>query len=66
MKFVKKSQPKMGDCRKRLKFAWKPIHATNQDRIGVQTEYLVWLEWVEIYEEFRNGQWVELHRHIKD
>jgi hypothetical protein len=66
MKFVMPSNPNNGDCRKRLKFAWKPMIATNQDKVGVLTEYKVWLEWVEIYEEFRKGQWVELHRHIKE
>lgn len=66
MKIVLPSNPSNGDCRIRQKFAWKPIIATNQDKVGVTTVYKVWLEWVEIYEEFRNGQWVELQIHIKE
>jgi hypothetical protein len=78
MKFVLKSRPKIGDCRKRLKFAWFPVTAINQERVGIPTNYLVWLETIEVYEEYRRhmvatkfggmmmNEWVEVFRYIKE
>lgn len=78
MKFVMKSRPNIGDCRKRLKFAWTPVIATNQEKVGVPTRYWVWLEYVEVYEEYKKhmvatkfggmmmDKWVQKEIHIKD
>ena len=74
MKFVRKSRPQVGDCRKRLKFAWLPIIATNQEKVGRPTEYWVWLENVIVYEEYKmmydgvapTNEWVQKEFHIKE
>lgn len=53
MKFLITSKPELGDCRKRLKFAWLPMIANDGNKVTKPTEYWVWLETIELYEEYR-------------
>ena len=78
MKFALKSRPNIGDCRRRLKFAWTPTIATNKEKVGVPTKYWVWLETIEVYEEYKRhmvatkfggcmaDEWVIREQHIKE
>lgn len=78
MKFALKSRPNIGDCRRRLKFAWTPTVATNIEKVGVPTKYWVWLETIEVYEEYKKDieatdvgarfveHWVIREQHIKE
>lgn len=53
MKFMRPGKPTLGDCRKRLKFAWLPMVANDGNKVTTPTEYWVWLETIELYEEYK-------------
>ena len=64
-----KPAPKVGDKRKRFPYAWLPTYVE---------EYVVWLEWYVVTEEFRTvavqddhgvwpvDTWVEVNREVAD
>jgi hypothetical protein len=47
--------PKHGEARLVLKFAWSPTKVEN---------YTVWLEFYRIREECINGLWVQISKHL--